>query len=289
MSDIPNSCRIEPGVGGLPRIAISSALATAHIYLHGAHVTHYQRVGEPPLLFMSDASIFQENKPIRGGVPICFPWFGPRANRPDSPGHGFARLLPWKQVDIRESPDGDVVVELALQDSDVTRAHWPHAFELRYVVTVGRKLNLALTVRNSGSQPFTFEEALHTYFSVADIRKVSVTGLERTRCFSKVNNEGLRTSGPEPITFVGETDRVYLGTQATCVIHDPGLGRDITVAKSGSDATVVWNPWIAKAKAMPDFGDQEWPVMVCVETANAMEGALTLEPGQSHTMAQDVA
>jgi glucose-6-phosphate 1-epimerase len=132
--------------------------------------------------------------------------------------------------------------------------------------------------------PFTFEEALHTYFAVADVRQVSVEGLANTDYLDKVENFKRKTQSPEPIRIVGETDRVYLNTTSTCVVRDPGLGRTITIEKEGSGTTVVWNPWIAKAKAMPDFGDDEWPHMICVETANVGDGAVRLEAGRSHQM-----
>ena len=143
---------------------------------------------------------------------------------------------------------------------------------------------MALEVTNPGPDAFTFEEALHTYFAVRDVRNVTVTGLERTDYLDKVTGFDRKTQGSDPIRFTGETDRVYLNTTADCVIDDPGARRRIAIRKTGSDATVVWNPWIAKARAMPDFGDDEWPEMVCVETCNVNVHARTLAPGASHTM-----
>jgi D-hexose-6-phosphate mutarotase len=143
---------------------------------------------------------------------------------------------------------------------------------------------MALEVHNTGSSPLVFEEALHTYFAVGDIRRVSIEGLEATDYLDKVGGITKRSQGPNPVTFTGETDRVYLNTRATCVAHDPAGGRNISAAKDGSNATVVWNPWTAKAKAMPDFGDDEWPGMLCIETANVADVAVTVQPGQAHTM-----
>ena len=155
---------------------------------------------------------------------------------------------------------------------------------LSYRVTVGRKLELALEVNNTGKDPLRFEEALHTYFAVSDIHHCFVTGLENARYNSLVEGVTDKSQGPDPIRFTAETDRLYLNTRATCVIHDPGWQRRIVIEKSGSDSTVVWNPWIAKSKAMPDFGDDEWPGMLCIETVNARTNAVTLTTGQTHTM-----
>jgi glucose-6-phosphate 1-epimerase len=153
-----------------------------------------------------------------------------------------------------------------------------------YRVTVGSSLELSLEVGNTGDVAFSFEEALHTYFTVEDVRTIEVRGLEGADYLDKVGGATPRSQGPAPIRFTGETDRVYLNTTAACTVHDPGKGRRIVVRKSGSDATVVWNPWIDKARAMPDYGDDEWPGMVCVETANVNAHAVTLAPGGRHTL-----
>lgn len=276
--------RFEAGAGGLTRLVLNSAQGEAEIYLHGAHVTRYRPAGQAEALFMSGQSWFEADKPIRGGVPICFPWFGPRAGHPQSPAHGFARLRDWGVEAVRQFKDGSVAATLKLASDDATRAIWPHDFEARYTVTVGSVLEMALEVRNTSPQAFTFEEALHTYFAVGDVKKVSVEGLEGTEYLDKVDQARRKVQGKEPITIVGETDRLYLNTRATCMIHDPAGARRFIVAKHGSEATVVWNPWIAKAKAMPDFGEDEWPGMICLEALNAADNAVTLEAGRAHVM-----
>lgn len=267
---------------GLERVAVTTPVCEGHVYLHGAHVSHYRRSGEEPMLWMSDKSWFEPGKPIRGGVPICFPWFGARQGKPESPGHGFARLLPWTLA-TATAEGGAVTLVLTLGASEATRAHWPHDFAAEMRVTFGRELTMTLTVRNTGGEPFTFEAALHTYFAVGDVRRVRVTGLENVRYMSKVEGGAIKSS-PEPITITAETDRVYMETASACVIEDDALGRKIRVTKRGSRTTVVWNPWVAKAKAMPDFGDDEWTGMLCIETANALDAAVTLQPGASHEM-----
>jgi len=250
---------------------IQTSEAEVHIYQHGAHVTHFQPLGQQPVLFLSAKSRFEPGQPIRGGVPICFPWFGPGAGpTPKTPMHGLARLREWT---IERTTADSMLFSLALPP-----------FEAKFNIGVGSALAMTLEVRNTGTQPEQFEEALHTYLAVGDIRQVTVTGLENTDYLDNLTGLSRKNQGTEPIRFTGETDRIYLNTRATCVVHDPVLKRRLIVEKNGSDATVVWNPWIAKAKAMPDFGDDEWPYMLCIETANCKQHAVTLAPGAAHTM-----
>ena len=270
--EMPNVVKLETGSGGFPCLAVTGPQANATIYPHGAHVALFQPHGERPVLFMSRQSQFATNKPIRGGVPVIFPWFGPHPTDPTAPAHGTARLTDWNLTTTTHHPDGVVELVFALPPF------------LHYRVAIGRQLDLTLEVHNTSQTPLQFEEALHTYFAVSDIHHCSVTGLENARYDSKVENVTGQSQGPGPIQFTAETDRLYLNTRTTCVIHDPVWQRRIVVEKSGSDSTVVWNPWIAKAKAMPDFGDDEWPGMLCIETVNARVNAVTLAPGQTHAM-----
>lgn len=282
---IPGLVKIEPGNGGLTRIVVTSPLAGAEVYLHGAHVTQFQPAGQQPVLWMSRSSWFEPGKPIRGGVPICFPWFGPRANDPKSPAHGSARLREWTIDSIAKGSAGEVVIALSLRTDAATRALWPHDVTLRHVITIAAGLTMQLEVANTSQASIRFEEALHTYLTVGDVKQISLEGLGGTTYLDKAGGAMQRVQQSDPIIrFTGETDRVYFDTQATCVVTDPALKRKIEIAKSGSNATVVWNPWIAKAKAMPDFGDDEWPGMVCVETVNAMQHAVELAPAAKHTM-----
>ena len=282
--EIPNRATFEDAPGGLVRLRVSTPLCEAEVYLQGAHVAHFKSHGEEPFLFLSAASHFAPGKPIRGGVPVIFPWFGPRAGRADSPAHGFARTRPWQVEALAADDTGTVTLILRLDADETTRALWPHDFILRHRITFGAQLTMQLEVENTSGEPFQFEEALHTYLAVADVREIGITGLEDTGYLDKVDAFARKQQTAGPIRITGETDRVYLHTRTTCVLDDPKLARRITIEKSGSDTTVVWNPWIAKAKAMADFGDDEWPAMLCIETANAGESAITLAPGAVHTM-----
>jgi len=289
---LPSSVRVETGAGGLPRLGIQSRHGTAQIYFQGAHLTAWHpAAATAPVLWVSRESLFEANKPIRGGVPICFPWFGPHATDATAPGHGFARLRPWTLLDAREDGQGIVMLTMELASpasGEVMSPVWRHTFQATQRITIGPSLTMELQVRNSGKEPFTYEEALHTYFAVQDVRDVTVTGLEDTEYLDKVTAFSRRRQGHEPIRFTGETDRIYLNTRTACVLHDPGKRRTITVRKTGSDTTVVWNPWVEKARAMPDFGDLEWPEMTCIETCNVNVHARTLAPGETHTMTSTI-
>ena len=271
------------GEGGLPRISVSTAAAEAHVYLHGGHVTHYQPRGGRPVLFMSGKSQFAAGKAIRGGVPVIFPWFGAKAGDPKAPAHGFARTQPWQVRDVRRRGDEAVTVSLWLTPTPASRALWPHEFELTLDVTVGAALEMALTVRNAGTASFTFEEALHTYLSVGDVRNATIDGLGGREYIDKVDGGRRKTQPPGAFGISGETDRVYLHTTDTVTVSEP-RGRRLVISKHNSNATIVWNPWVAKAAAMADFGDNEWPGMICIETANCADHAVTLGPGSSHVM-----
>jgi D-hexose-6-phosphate mutarotase len=285
---VSQSVRIELGQGGLPKMVINGDLASAEIYLHGAHVTHFQPRGAHPVLFMSRSSWFDAQKPIRGGVPLVFPWFGVRSGHPQSPAHGFARIREWRIEACDERSDGSVRVVLNLSSDDSTLLHWPYAFALRLTVIIARSLDVTLEVRNLSQQVFQFEEALHTYLNVGDARQITVEGLDGAQYVDRMDNGQRKTQPAGPIHLTGETDRLYLNTTEAVVVHDSSLKRNIRVEKEGSHATVLWNPWIAKAKAMPDFGDDEWPHMVCVETANAMDCAIKLGAGCTHRMSAHI-
>ncbi|MEI6083012.1 MAG: D-hexose-6-phosphate mutarotase [Verrucomicrobiota bacterium] len=264
---IPNVVEFETGAGGFTRAVVTNRHAEAIIYLHGAQVATFQPRGQRPVLFMSAKSSYEPGKPIRGGVPVIFPWFGPH---PTGPAHGLVRLVDWELESVTE----DRLV------FGTTAA----GCRLSYRVTIGTTLTMELEVLNTGTTPVQFDEALHTYFAVSDCRHCTVTGLENAAYDSKIGE----TDGSEPIQFTRETDRFYLNTRSTCVLHDPGWQRRIIVEKTGSDCTVVWNPWIAKAQAMPDFGDEEWPGMVCIEAVNARAHAVSLAPGKSHVIRQTI-
>jgi D-hexose-6-phosphate mutarotase len=290
---LPKGVTLVAGKCGLPMIAIDTPIASAEVYLHGAHVTQFTPKGKNPLLFVSRESYFADDKPIRGGVPLIFPWFGPNAVNPALPAHGFARTRKWELAEAQTEADGSIRVRLTLGPDENSRKMWPHEFSLAFAVVVGKQLRMELHVRNTGSAPFTFEEALHTYLAVADVRKVSIDGLANREYLDKTDGGARKTQRESPFGIVGETDRVYLNTPDTVIVNDPAGSqlngpRLIAVSKKNSGATVVWNPWIAKSIALKDFGDDEWPQMLCIETANAASNTVTLDAGKTHVMSAEI-
>jgi glucose-6-phosphate 1-epimerase len=286
--NIPGMVTVCAGNGGLTKVDMSTGAlsprskATAEIYVNGATVTHYEVPGRV-VLFCSRTSKFELGKAIRGGAPVIFPWFGPHPTDPKLPQHGLVRAAEWTIASTHRYANDEAAVVLALESSDATRAIWPHEFALRYTVTVGKRLELALEVTNTSAAEFRFEEALHTYLAVSDVRNIRITGLESAEYVDKVEGQARKRLDDTPLTFTGETDRVFVDTTAECRLHDPANG-DIVVRKDGSLSTVIWNPWDTKAESLADLAGGQWPAFVCIETANAMGNAVTLAPGESHTM-----
>jgi D-hexose-6-phosphate mutarotase len=268
------------GQGELPMLEISTAWSTAEIYLHGAHVTQFKKKDEPPLLFLSQCCRFNEGQPIRGGIPVIFPWFGPREGLGQ---HGFARVKTWDLKEFAPAPDGSVSVRFRLPDCPEASAFT--AFTADYIVTVNQSLTLQLIITNqSRDAEFTFENCLHTYFDVGDVTAISINGLKGLSYLDTVAGVLEKTESSEAVRIASEVDRLYLNATGTVEILDPRLGRKIRVEKQGSASTVVWNPWIAKARRMPDFGDEEYARMICVESGNVASNSISLPPGGSSTL-----
>jgi D-hexose-6-phosphate mutarotase len=284
----PDGVCLEPGPGGLDRLRLETAEGEAHVFLHGGHVSHFQPKGERPVLWLSRESRFDSSHAIRGGVPVCFPWFGAKAGEPQAPMHGFARILPWDLLGVTREASGRLEAKLGLSADAATRGGFQTGFGVTLTVGVGGSLSLTLAVHNAAAAPARFEAALHSYFAVSDVAKVRVHGLEGTPYLDKTEAMARKPGAHDPIVIAAETDRVYLDTTATVTIEDLGWKRRVAIKKTGSATTVVWNPWVAKARAMPDFGDDEWPGMLCVETANVGEQARTLDPGATHVMTAEL-
>jgi len=277
----PQSVQLATGPGGFPRFEVNSPLAQADVYLHGAHIAHYAPAGEAPLLFLSRQSYYEAQKPIRGGVPVVFPWFGERPE--GGPAHGFARLRSWAAETVSEESDGTVTLVLRLNPDEETTRLWRGDWVLRHRITIGRTLAMELQITNTGSTPLECEEALHTYFAVHNVREIDVAGLENAEYLTVIEDAPRKRQDGEPIRFRRETDRAYINTESDLAIHDPGFSRTIVIRKSQSRSTVVWNPWSGKARAMVDFDENEWPSMVCVETGNLKDNRLVIEPGTTHS------
>lgn len=280
---IPGQLSFQAGPGDLVIAEINNRHATATLALQGAHVIAYQPHGHQPVLWASQNSPYQAGKSIRGGIPVCWPWFAAHPTDTSKPAHGFARTSLWAVTATTGAEHERTQIQLELADTPATQALWPHAFTLQLIVTVGPELQVELVTRNAGSEPFTITEALHSYFSLSHIDAIVIHGLEETAYLDKV--EAFRPKRQEgPVTIHSETDRIYLDTTATCVIEDKGWRRRVSIAKTGSRSTVVWNPWRDRARAMADFGEEEYAGMVCVETANAADDIIVLSPGEAHRL-----
>lgn len=280
---ISNHVQFKEIADGIVIAEVSNQHANSNIALQGAHVATFQPRGEEPVVWLSPKAKFAPGKSIRGGVPICWPWFGAHKTDSKLPGHGYARTVPWEVLETKALPDGATFLRFALVESDATRTQWPHASTAQLEVTVGQALRVELATSNTGKAAFELSEALHTYFQISDVANIILRGLEDCEYLDKVQDFA-RFMQQGSIVIESEVDRVYVNTTADCVIEDKGLKRAIRIAKQGSRSTVVWNPWTEKAEKMGDFGPALHRDMVCVESGNALENTLTLAPGETHRL-----
>lgn len=279
---IPGRLSFEQSPLGATVARLTTGDTQALVALHGAHVLNWTHRGEG-LLWLSPIARIRNGKGIRGGVPVCWPWFGDHATDPSKPAHGFARTRAWTVAGT--SVDADTVsITLAFTPDAAHRAIWPHAATARLTVSVGTTLRLALETTNVGAEPFTLTGALHTYFRVSDIANVSVTGLNGCAYLDKL--EGFaRSRQSGPIAFAGEVDRIYLGDTNAIMLSDSSHGRRIAISSAGSASAVVWNPWDQKTARLGDMGSPDaFRQMVCIETANAGDDCVALPPGATHTL-----
>lgn len=270
--------RLENGRDGMPRLVLDRADVFAEIYLNGAHLTTFENRAHGFSMFWMDPSPLTAGRAIRGGVPLVFPWFGPHREHDDYPRHGFARNLTWSVAGEFRTAQGGAGVALDAADTDLTRGVWPHAFHARAeVIAEAMAITQRLTIRNTDKTPFTYENALHSYFAVGDVRNIAVEGLAGGDYIDKVDGKK-RKRLEGTLRFAGETDSVFVGATGACVIREAGRPA-IRIEKSGSLETVAWNPWAKKGDpaATP-------PPFVCIEPATCMEHSVTLAPGEAHTL-----
>ena len=284
---MPGVLGFEKTVSGLVAVRVTAPAAEATVYLHGAHLTHWKPTGQTPVLFLSKRTELAPDKAIRGGVPVIFPWFGPRHDGGTGPSHGFARTSEWELAFAAVAGD-EVHLTFTLAPNKASRGLGFDRFRLAYRIVIGQRLTLELTVANEAAEPLVYEEALHTYFAVSDIEQTTLNGLGGTAYLDKRDGMRRKVQPEGAIAFLGTTDRVYLDTTATCVIDDAAGKRRIVVEKAGSQTTVVWNPWAEVVATLPDMEPDGWHGMLCVETANVGDSAVTLGQGESHTMSATI-
>ncbi|WP_318517031.1 D-hexose-6-phosphate mutarotase [Photobacterium leiognathi] len=276
LSDHVTVCEYQ----GISIIRVIHPLAEAGISLHGGHLIWFKPAGEKDIIWLSENAEFDTQKAIRGGIPVCWPWFG----KAGTPSHGFARTSQWTLQEHRENENG-VIVSLQLEDNEETRAIWPHKFNNVLTFEIGTELKVSLTSTNTDSQPWSYGGALHTYFDIADINNIEITGMGSTYLDS--TQQGKACKGGDVLTFTSETDRVYTQPEATITINDKNNERNILVTNEGHNAAVIWNPWQELSISIGDMADNSFETMVCVEST-IHQPSIELAPGQSHTLATTV-
>lgn len=274
---------VVAGNGGLPMVRVTTSAATGEIYLHGAQVTAWNPTGGEEAIFLSERSHWEDGRAIRGGIPICFPWFRAKADDAQAPAHGFVRAKEWHLEAITADQEGGVMVACSTESDESSRKWWPHEFGLELRATFGKTLLLELTAKNTGASAFRFEEALHSYFRVGDARRVRVHGLDGVSFLDNTDGNRKKVQAGD-VVFTTATDNAYLETAGALDLADPVVRRTIRTEKENSETTVVWNPWERGAAALADLGNDEWERMTCVEACNILGAAVTLEPGDEHTM-----
>lgn len=283
---ISNTLKFITEPDGLSYVCIANESATAKISLHGAQILSFQPRHKENILWVSKKSLFVPDNAIRGGIPICWPWFGSHPNDSTKKPHGFARLSEWSVTKTEALDTSTTQITLELHSTDKTKDIWLYDFIVTLTITISNKLNIALTTHNTGNKPFTITSALHTYLNISHIAQITIHGLENSLFLDTLNNQ--EKTEDSPISINQEIDRVYLEHSADCLIKDSGLQRTIRIAKQGSNSTVVWNPWIEKSKHMSDFGDDEYKTMLCVETTNALTDTIEVKPDKVHTLSATI-
>lgn len=282
---IPGHIEFGEVHGNFTIAKIANAHATAIVSLYGAHVQSYIPKGQKEVLWMSPQSSFQEGKAIRGGIPVCFPWFGPHATDTQKPMHGFARLSKWEVLKTASLVNGDTLLVLGLKANDYTKSLFPFEFAAQMEIVVGKKLDVTLIYTNTGTEPFVCSDALHSYFNISNVANIGISGLKGHSYYAAFAKTPDYTQEEAILPIVQEENRRYINHTSDCVIADKGFNRSIRVAKRGSKVTVVWNPWEATTKTMADIPDDGYFSFVCVEAANYYDNSITLLPQEGYCIA----
>lgn len=281
---IADKVKFVEGTDGFPLIEVSNEYAQAKISVYAGHILSFKPVKQTQdIIFVSSKVNYQLGKAIRGGTPICWPWFGPDPEAKGRPNHGFVRNRMWQMRDVFSTPDGETKITMGLVDTPETREIWDYSFDLAIAITVGSVLTVELITRNTGNKAFNITQALHTYFQIGDINQVTVLGLKDREYLDKVDGGKQKTQTGE-VTFAGECDRIYLDIQPKLVIDDQALNRKIKVTATNSKTAIVWNPGAEISAKMADLGDQDYEKFVCVETANAADEVIEVAGGGEYIL-----
>lgn len=282
---------LDESIGSYPIFHIKNQNCTASIALHGAHLFNWQPKGQKPVIYTSPEAVFKLGKAIRGGVPVCWPWFNAHPIDETLPSHGFVRNRFWNLESVEESSESTTLV-FSLESNTETRKLWEASFQVTLRIVMNEELEISLTTKNSATSHkdssnkdvITLGGALHTYLAIGCIDEVEISGLDSTSYIDTVGEEQSRVQQGE-ITIEREIDRIYMDTASDIILHDYLLKRKVRVSRKGSLSAVIWNPWVEKAKALADLPDKGYQDFVCIEAANAREDVYPLAPGESHTLA----
>jgi glucose-6-phosphate 1-epimerase len=277
---IPGIAEILENESG-PHVGITTKSCTATMHLHGAQITSWKPATSQEIIFQSSKARFTEGQAIRGGIPICFPWFRAKSDDPKAPAHGFVRTKNWNLESIKAEGD-NALVTMTTESDDATKKYWPADFQLKLRATFGAELTLELSTTNTGTTPLRYEEAIHTYYAIGDIHQARIKGLDNATYLDNTdaNQEKKQTAD---VAVSAATDSAYTNNENALDLVDTVLNRRIHIQKQNSRTTVIWNPWEAAANKMSDMGPDEWKKMLCVEGANILANAVALNPGAHHT------
>jgi len=263
----------------LQYLEVSNRLSSIKIAFQGAHIFDFSLQGHKPLLFLSERAHFKKGKAIRGGIPICWPWFGSHPSNKNLPNHGFARTSLWKHEKTEHISKEKTKIIMSLKSSKESLALWPYAFELRLEIMMSDILELSLKTKNNSEKAFSLSQALHTYLQIEDIHTAKIEGLDQRPYYNKLD-DSFNNIQEGTLSFSAETDRIYQELTKPLILHDKN--QDIEVETVGSDTVVIWNPGQDFAKSFSDLHD--YSTFVCIESANALNSALRLKKDEVHTL-----
>jgi D-hexose-6-phosphate mutarotase len=274
---------------GIQSIALTNKHCSAEFLVYGAQVVSFKPLATQDLLWRSNTTHYCEGKPVRGGIPLCFPWFGPHKTDRNLPAHGFARTSHWTIESITDLSDESTQLILTFASNDFTKTLWPFDFSARVVIIAGASLDVTLHYTNTATSPFTVTSALHSYFNISDIGNIVIDGLQNKTYLQGTDSTQCELQQEQRLSVTKEENRRYNGHDGTCTIIDKGFNRKIIVSKRNSNCTVVWNPWIESTRTFADMEPDGYKTMICVEAANIGEYAVTLKPGESSSISTVVA
>lgn len=282
--------------GDLTCLVVNHPAAQASVALQGAQILYYIPSGRRPVIWLSEQAAYGTGQSVRGGVPVCWPWFGDLQKNParireqydrsEAPAHGAVRSLLWRLDHVSESADGVTLLLSVPATAMQTALPSLHA-HLQLEIFIGKILRLSLTTTAQGESPVAISQALHSYLAVSDIGSVSVSGLENVPFIDTLQDWRIASSNV-PVTFSGEVDRIYQGDIGTVRLVDPLWQREIAVQSQHSHSLVLWNPHIEKSKRLSQFSDDAWQRMLCVETANVMDDIVIIQPGEHHVLQVEI-